>query len=185
MDNRDFEAMNNSEEIGYRYHPFEILEACRRLGCHIINDEFKSHGFAKINYEGLFFKINQKVFVEQIIDVCLHRNEKSRYLQNKIICELKKMNNFHAVPTVEQQKEATKEMNMRIKASKVLESQIGGEHYKNLPIQPMDYIYENGLGFAEGAIIKYVSRYKAKNGLEDLKKAKHFLDYLIEKEEEK
>lgn len=61
-----------------------------------------------------------------------------------------------------------------------LESQIGGTHYKEMSIQPIEYIMANNLGYIEGNIIKYVSRYKSKNGLEDLKKAKHYLDILIE-----
>jgi hypothetical protein len=58
--------------------------------------------------------------------------------------------------------------------------QIGGNHYKDMAIQPIEYILENGLGYCEGNVIKYVSRYKFKNGVEDLKKARHYLDILIE-----
>jgi len=57
-------------------------------------------------------------------------------------------------------------------------------HYNNLEIQPFDYIMANKLGFAEGNIIKYVSRYLYKNGLEDLLKARDYLDTLIQKLEE-
>lgn len=59
-------------------------------------------------------------------------------------------------------------------------TQIGGDHYHNKAIQPWDYIVQNNLGYLEGCIIKYVSRYKEKNGVEDLEKARHFLDKLIE-----
>lgn len=62
-------------------------------------------------------------------------------------------------------------------------SQVGGSHYKDMAIQPITYILANNIGFAEGNIIKYISRYKAKNGLQDLKKARHFIDILIEHEE--
>jgi len=58
--------------------------------------------------------------------------------------------------------------------------QEGGSHYQDKAIQPWDYIVSNGLGYLEGNIVKYVSRYKDKNGIEDLKKAKHYLDKLIE-----
>jgi hypothetical protein len=58
--------------------------------------------------------------------------------------------------------------------------QEGGEHYKKQKIQTWDYIAANGLGYFEGNIIKYVSRWKEKGGLEDLKKARHYLDKLIE-----
>lgn len=58
--------------------------------------------------------------------------------------------------------------------------QYGGNHYKSKAIQPWDYVAANNLGYFEGSIIKYVSRWKDKNGIEDLHKARHFLDKLIE-----
>ena len=61
-----------------------------------------------------------------------------------------------------------------------LDTQIGGSHYKKMKIQPIEYILANDIGFVEGAVIKYVSRWKSKNGVEDLKKARHLLDILIE-----
>jgi hypothetical protein len=60
--------------------------------------------------------------------------------------------------------------------------QEGGNHYKNLPIQTWDYIAANDIGYLAGNVIKYVSRYKNKNGVEDLKKAQHYLAKLIEVE---
>ena len=60
------------------------------------------------------------------------------------------------------------------------EEQVGGRHYIEKAIQPWDYIIANKMGYLEGNIIKYVSRYKDKNGLEDLIKAAHYLDKLIE-----
>jgi len=60
--------------------------------------------------------------------------------------------------------------------------QEGGNHYKDMPIQPVEYIHANKLGYFEGCVIKYVSRWKKKNGIEDLKKARHFIDLLIELE---
>ena len=64
-----------------------------------------------------------------------------------------------------------------------LEVQVGGSHYKQFVIQPMEYNVVNSIPFAEGNIIKYVSRWKLKGGVEDLKKARHILNYLIEVEE--
>lgn len=58
--------------------------------------------------------------------------------------------------------------------------QVGGAHYKKCAIQPTEYSVANGLGFCEGNIIKYVTRYKDKGGREDLEKAKHYLDLLLE-----
>jgi|TARA_B110000977_G_C10638616_1_gene323140 hypothetical protein len=57
--------------------------------------------------------------------------------------------------------------------------QIGGSHYKDLEIQPIDYILGNSLGYAEGNVVKYVSRWRDKGGIEDLRKAKHYIDFLI------
>ena len=61
--------------------------------------------------------------------------------------------------------------------------QIGGDHYKGIGIQPIEYIMANNLDFCEGNVIKYVSRWRQKNGLDDLLKAKHYLEFLIEREE--
>ena len=58
--------------------------------------------------------------------------------------------------------------------------QEGGTHYKQLSIQPWDYIVSNNLGYLEGNIVKYVTRWQTKNGVQDLLKAKHYLDKLLE-----
>jgi hypothetical protein len=58
--------------------------------------------------------------------------------------------------------------------------QIAGTHYKDKSIQPWDYIVANKLGYLEGNIVKYVSRWKDKGGIDDLRKARHYLDKLIE-----
>lgn len=60
--------------------------------------------------------------------------------------------------------------------------QVGGQHYKAKAIQPWDYIAANGLGFFEGNVVKYVSRWREKGGIEDLRKARHYLDKLLEVE---
>ena len=63
-----------------------------------------------------------------------------------------------------------------------LTKQVAGTHYKDLPIQPVEYIYANAIGYFEGNVIKYVSRWRAKNGIADLEKAKHYIELLIEME---
>lgn len=63
-----------------------------------------------------------------------------------------------------------------------LEKQVSGDHYKSLKIQPVEFIHANGIPFAEGSVIKYVTRWRDKGGLADLEKAKHFLEILIELE---
>jgi hypothetical protein len=65
---------------------------------------------------------------------------------------------------------------------KALDRQEGGSHYKNFEIQPIEFIHKNNIPFIEGNIIKYILRHKQKNGIEDLKKAKHYIDLLIEQE---
>ena len=60
--------------------------------------------------------------------------------------------------------------------------QIGGNHYLKYKIQPIEFILKNDIPFIEGNIIKYVLRHKQKNGIEDLKKAKHYIDLLIDHE---
>lgn len=60
------------------------------------------------------------------------------------------------------------------------DTQIGGDHYKKLRIQPLDFIVANGLNFVEGNVVKYVTRWHLKGGVEDLKKARHYIDMLIE-----
>ena len=51
-----------------------------------------------------------------------------------------------------------------------------------MKIQPVEFIHANGIGYFEGNVIKYVSRWRAKGGVEDLKKARHYIDLLIELE---
>jgi hypothetical protein len=60
------------------------------------------------------------------------------------------------------------------------DKQIGGSHYRLKSIQPWDYIAANDIGYFEGNIIKYVSRWRNKGGLDDLRKAQHYLEKLIE-----
>lgn len=63
-----------------------------------------------------------------------------------------------------------------------LDTQIGGTHYSEHAIQPIEFIHKNNLSFIEGNIIKYVTRHRKKNGLQDLLKAKHYIDLLIQLE---
>ena len=77
--------------------------------------------------------------------------------------------------------ERLEDKEINIKAS---ETQIGGSHYSEMAIQPTEFIHKNNLSFIQGNIIKYVCRYKLKGGIEDLNKAKHYIDLLIEFEEE-
>lgn len=53
--------------------------------------------------------------------------------------------------------------------------QVGGNHYRTMEIQPVEFIARNRIGFIEGNVIKYVCRHRAKGGIEDLEKAEHYL----------
>jgi len=66
-----------------------------------------------------------------------------------------------------------------------LEVQVGGAHYKDLAIQPVEYVYHNNIGYFEGNVIKYVTRWRDKGGVVDLEKAKHYIEMLIEFERKK
>lgn len=63
-----------------------------------------------------------------------------------------------------------------------MSTQVGGGHYKSMVIQPVEFIHRNGIGYIEGNAIKYLCRWKDKGGVEDLKKARHYIDMLIEME---
>jgi hypothetical protein len=65
---------------------------------------------------------------------------------------------------------------------KSLKTQIGGSHYQDYVIQPAEFINKNKLLFAEGNAIKYIVRAKKKGGKEDLLKAKHYIDMIIERD---
>lgn len=71
---------------------------------------------------------------------------------------------------------------MTLPSPNPLETQVGGGHYVDLPVQPFEYSYRNGLDPLQHTIIKYVTRFRDKNGLEDLEKAKHTIDILIDLE---
>jgi hypothetical protein len=61
-----------------------------------------------------------------------------------------------------------------------LDEQVGGRHYKDFVIQPIDYCMRNGLDHCQSNVVKYVSRFRDKGGKEDLLKARHYIDLLIE-----
>lgn len=63
---------------------------------------------------------------------------------------------------------------------RALDVQVGGDHYKKMGIQPVEYITANNLGYFEGNVLKYITRWKTKGGVADLKKARHYLDLHIE-----
>ncbi len=71
---------------------------------------------------------------------------------------------------------------MRIpdKPSSLQDTQHGGSHYKGMAIEPAEYCHRNKLQFCESEAIKYLSRFRAKNGVEDVKKAMHYCAMILE-----
>jgi hypothetical protein len=63
---------------------------------------------------------------------------------------------------------------------KATERQVGGDHYKNLAIQPVEYITANNLTFLEGNVVKYITRHSSKNGRADVEKAIHYCQLILE-----
>ena len=75
-----------------------------------------------------------------------------------------------------------KKTNLQKEAMKATLKQVGGNHYKDCKIQPIEYIVANNLTYAEGNIIKYVTRSRRKGGKNDLLKAKHYIEMILEME---
>lgn len=95
----------------------------------------------------------------------------STYLKAKTFYEKSDLDNDYWFRR--QYRELTKDI-------KPLDIQVGGGHYKKYKIQPAEYSMQNGLNHCQANVIKYVTRYKDKGGKEDLLKAKHYIDLLIE-----
>jgi len=102
-------------------------------------------------------------------------------------CGCRAMDHVHLTgecpsPDIKDTRECTVSVKM---VDSALDQQVGGDHYKDLKIQPIEYIHANGIGYFEGNVIKYVTRWREKGGIADLKKARHYLDLQIELEERK
>ena len=63
-----------------------------------------------------------------------------------------------------------------------LNTQVGGDHYRKMKIQPIEYILANELNFSEGNIVKLISRHRLKGGAQDIQKIKQYCDFLLESE---
>jgi|TARA_S200002703_G_scaffold91199_1_gene78663 hypothetical protein len=75
-----------------------------------------------------------------------------------------------------------KKTDLQKEAMRATLKQVGGNHYKDCKIQPIEYIVANNLTYAEGNIIKYVTRSRRKGGKNDLLKAKHYIEMILEME---
>ena len=63
-----------------------------------------------------------------------------------------------------------------------LDTQVGGDHYMKMKIQPVEYIYANAIPFLDGNVVKYISRHRSKNGAADVRKAIHYCQMILRME---
>lgn len=75
---------------------------------------------------------------------------------------------------------ASAEVARQEQKSTAWDTQVGGDHYKSMKIQPAQFALENKLDYCQANAIKYICRHQSKNGKQDLEKAKHYIDLLIE-----
>lgn len=104
----------------------------------------------------------------------------AKYTDKPVLCFDKLLVWSESIDTVGEYDEITFEQFKELYMKEPLNTQVGGNHYQDFPIQPIEFIMKNNLSFPVGNIIKYVCRFDKKNGLEDLNKAKHYLEILIE-----
>ena len=133
--------------------------------------------------------VSDEVLIDAIVDgVIDHGVKMERYTWNTLgLFEIKKwrIHSDQAALLREPTPPCSEEIPCRFVDEKSpLETQIGGDHYTKLAIQPMQYSMENGLDALQHTVIKYVTRFRDKAGIEDLEKAKHCIDMLIEHEKE-
>ena len=132
------------------------------------NDRFNMDGCCKC------FSYHPRELCSRWNKTIVHRDEfmKRWYERNNTVTNA-------TTPPAQQEAhtEETKPIQQEVKAT---ETQIGGDHYTKLAIQPMQYSMKNGLDALQHTVIKYVTRFRDKNGIEDLEKAKHCIDMLIE-----
>lgn len=74
------------------------------------------------------------------------------------------------------------DLRIQSKGTTSTDTRVEGDHYRKCKIQPIEYILANNIPFCEGNVIKYVTKWKSKGGIEDLNKAKHYIELLIELE---
>lgn len=123
---------------------------------------------------------------------CCPETQKQRTLQNiketehtEMLDSIEKILDAYEKRLSEIEKTLDASEKSSIPPKKANDTQVGGTHYKLLKYETWDVIASWGLGYLDGNAVKYISRWRNKNGIEDLKKARHYLDKLIEEEEKK
>ena len=91
-----------------------------------------------------------------------------------------KLEGIHGIWDAQAFQVVVKEKEKEVESKSALDVQVGGSHYKDKGIQPVEYCYQNNLGFLESNVVKYVSRHKDKNKADDIKKAIHYCKFILE-----
>ena len=118
--------------------------------------------------------------VTQIIEEC-EGGVDQIYVQNATGCVYYYEDDIELVSEQQPNEKLQEILNLDApKQQSALDVQVGGEHYKNKGIQPVEYAFRNNLGFLEANVVKYVSRHEDKNGADDIKKAIHYCKFILE-----
>lgn len=128
-----------------------------------------TQGYAEIEWDGSFMKQDHWVEVPEGANFA--------YNNDQGVCFLKYAVGFNHPLLLWQR---TQDEPFFTPESVALDVQIGGDHYKNMKIQPVEFALANGLDFCQGSAIKYILRHAEKGGKQDLEKAKHFIDLMIQ-----
>ena len=120
-----------------------------------------------INYEdGSHWEKDFGLFIGDVVQII------SNYVDDRVVVVSK--TGKHVWCCTDQLSSGSAESSKETQAYNPLASQEGGGHYKDKGIQPLEYTMKNNLSFCEGNVVKYISRYKSKNGIEDLAKVIHY-----------
>ena len=131
--------------------------------------------------------VNQRVeFFEDKVKVLLdvhfmYRDDTlmNKYIKHSIFWQGIKENHCEKISTEDEELTYAEHLAGKEKIG-ALDMQVGGNHYKNMAIQPIDFIIKNNIPYREANVIKYITRHNNKNGIQDLKKAMHYIDMIIE-----
>jgi phage pi2 protein 07 len=84
---------------------------------------------------------------------------------------------------MQEDREQVEKILQKQKSNKALDVQVGGNHYKDCKIQPVEYIYSNKLDFLEGNVVKYITRHRTKgDGEADIRKVIHYAQMILQME---
>ena len=135
-------------------------------GSKVINEQGEEIGTMKRN----IFKVGDRVLFNGDTCTVIDVNNSNRYKLASNNGSIIKTTSLYLQPCLDNTNDDT---------SNPLNTQEGGNHYKDCKIQPIEYITANNLDFMQGNIVKYITRHKSKNGAEDIKKIKHYCDLIL------